>query len=514
MQVAGRAGGGSTRRPAPIQRLQRVLGNRRVLQLLAGLGETLKAREPEGMIGTALAGTRTPSRPYPHAEAIGRSFGRHAIAGLQAHLGPAASASASAIDAEAYAVGDHVVFSRAPDLRTAAHEAAHVIQQRAGVSLPGGVGRVGDAYERHADAVAARVQSGGSAEGLLDRVAAAGRGAAGGDAVVQRLIRYDYTTWLGAKPPSKALIEAYFSDFLMPEYRLALRSAKGEGSQKIVDDEQKGGLSTAYSNVVAQVHASKKTGVWTNCTAVVDTLVTEINKVLGNYTTWGEDLGSYSNREKRGGNWKTDPTKEALQKLEGLVIASGLGVKTAQLQPTKQTAGQPDIPGIKWSLARPVLPPSLFNLIRDIYASWHIGVVLDERGVEEQRTLEKNPKEPATLRSWHMNEQGQLPSISGGQIPQGANALHEHYKRTGQHPYNKEIKTGPIGYAEYTGTGLLNDAHNSKIVLDYKSGLIYLTVTHYQLYDRTDDKEPVYTQKNKTAGSGARSAWFYFDMTQ
>lgn len=82
------------------------------------------------------------------------------------------------------------------------------------------------------------------------------------------------------------------------------------------------------------------------------------------------------------------------------------------------------------------------------------------------------------------------------------------------HPYDKKNKSGPIGYAEYTGTGLEDDAHNSKIVLDYKSGLLYLTVTHYQLYDRSSDEVPTYTQQNKTAGSGAHSAWFYFDMTQ
>jgi hypothetical protein len=49
-----------------------------------------------------------------------------------------------------------------------AHEAAHVIQQRGGVQLKGGVGAVGDAHEQHADAVADRVVAGQSAEALLD----------------------------------------------------------------------------------------------------------------------------------------------------------------------------------------------------------------------------------------------------------------------------------------------------------------------------------------------------------
>jgi hypothetical protein len=89
---------------------------------------------------------------------------------------------ARAMGAQAFATGNHVAFASAPDLHTAAHEAAHVVQQRAGVQLKGGVGEVGDTYERHADAVADRVVAGESAQELLDHHAAAsstaGRGAA------------------------------------------------------------------------------------------------------------------------------------------------------------------------------------------------------------------------------------------------------------------------------------------------------------------------------------------------
>ena len=83
--------------------------------------------------------------------------------------------------AEAYATGDQIAFRSQPDLHTAAHEAAHVIQQRAGVQLDGGVGQAGDAYERHADQVADAVVGGRSAESLLG-----GGAAASGQAAVQR----------------------------------------------------------------------------------------------------------------------------------------------------------------------------------------------------------------------------------------------------------------------------------------------------------------------------------------
>jgi hypothetical protein len=66
--------------------------------------------------------------------------------------------------AEAYATGSSVAFTGAPDLHTAAHEAAHVVQQRGGVQLKGGVGEANDPYERHADAVADQVVQGKSAE--------------------------------------------------------------------------------------------------------------------------------------------------------------------------------------------------------------------------------------------------------------------------------------------------------------------------------------------------------------
>jgi hypothetical protein len=111
----------------------------------------------------------------PYLESIQRSFGRHDVSSIQAHTDSAAAASARDMNAEAFATGNHVVFGGAPNLKTAAHEAAHIVQQRAGVQLKGGVGEVGDPYERHADEVAERVGQGKSAEDLLDRFVPAGR---------------------------------------------------------------------------------------------------------------------------------------------------------------------------------------------------------------------------------------------------------------------------------------------------------------------------------------------------
>lgn len=104
----------------------------------------------------------------PYLERIQSAFGRHDVSAVQAHVGGRAAEASKSLGAEAYATGESTAFKSPPSLHTAAHEAAHVVQQRQGVSLPGGVGRVGDTYERHADLVADAVSKGQSAESLLD----------------------------------------------------------------------------------------------------------------------------------------------------------------------------------------------------------------------------------------------------------------------------------------------------------------------------------------------------------
>jgi hypothetical protein len=85
----------------------------------------------------------------PFLDQIQASFGaQHDVAGIQSHVGGAAAEGAAAMGAQAFATGDHVAFAQAPDLHTAAHEAAHIVQQRSGVSLKGGVGETGDSYEQ------------------------------------------------------------------------------------------------------------------------------------------------------------------------------------------------------------------------------------------------------------------------------------------------------------------------------------------------------------------------------
>ena len=131
----------------------------------------------------------------PHGDRIQQLFGsRHDVSTVQAHTGGEAAGACEAIGASAYATGNHVAFAGQPSLHTAAHEAAHVVQQRGGVQLKGGVGQAGDAYEQHADAVADKVVAGESAASLLDTMAGGGAQMA-----VQRATPISETTDTGNK---------------------------------------------------------------------------------------------------------------------------------------------------------------------------------------------------------------------------------------------------------------------------------------------------------------------------
>lgn len=127
---------------------------------------------------TARAGFSGPAERLPHLDMIQRSFGRHQVGDIRAHVGGPAAESARALGATAYAAGDQVAFTESPTLHTAAHEAAHVIQQRAGAATVQNAGRAGDRFEQHADRVADLAVAGQSAEAALDEMASTGVGSA------------------------------------------------------------------------------------------------------------------------------------------------------------------------------------------------------------------------------------------------------------------------------------------------------------------------------------------------
>lgn len=141
--------------------------------------------------GAAAQGVQGSGSPLPHLSAIQNAFGPdHDVSGVKSFVGGAAQQANDAMGSEAYVTDESVAFKNNPSLSTAAHEAAHVVQQRQGVNLPGGVGTPGDAYELQADAVAERVVAGQSAADLLGSPAAPD---SGGGAVQHKKTWSDHT---------------------------------------------------------------------------------------------------------------------------------------------------------------------------------------------------------------------------------------------------------------------------------------------------------------------------------
>jgi hypothetical protein len=223
------------------------------------------AASEAGVHAAAAQGIATPSSRLPHSDTIQGLFGRHDISSVQAHTGAEAAASARAMNADAYATGTHIVLGDRTDLHTAAHEAAHIVQQRGGVQLKGGVGAVGDVYEQHADAVADRVVAGESAVPLIDQMA--GGGHSGG--AVQRAPAMPASPAAGAggsgseiTPPAAGIDKPGFID---QSDGANIRTGPAEAGGKLVRDQP---LPPATRVFVSGTHPSAPQ--WWYVTAYLD----------------------------------------------------------------------------------------------------------------------------------------------------------------------------------------------------------------------------------------------------
>lgn len=74
---------------------------------------------------------KTKGKPLPPAEKMRmeKAFG-YDLSNVRIHCCPAYASVCKAIGSKAYAIGNDIVFGGAPDLFTAAHEAAHIVQQQ------------------------------------------------------------------------------------------------------------------------------------------------------------------------------------------------------------------------------------------------------------------------------------------------------------------------------------------------------------------------------------------------
>lgn len=153
---------------ASVLRLQRAAGNAGVAQLLDA------DAEPESPVKKVVGqGGGEPLEPAVRGR-MESSFGTD-FSGVRVHGGGSAAASARAVDAHAYTVGNEIVLGegQTPDSpsheRTLAHELTHVVQQRSGPvdGTPAGGGiaisNPTDRFERAAETTADRVMATGRA---------------------------------------------------------------------------------------------------------------------------------------------------------------------------------------------------------------------------------------------------------------------------------------------------------------------------------------------------------------
>lgn len=103
----------------------------------------------------ALFGSSERSGPLPHRAVMERAFGQ-SFSDVQARVG--ARRALDQIGAQAATSGSSVAFAHSsPDVETVAHELAHVVQQRRGLSTRPGLSHPQDAHEREAELMAAEV---------------------------------------------------------------------------------------------------------------------------------------------------------------------------------------------------------------------------------------------------------------------------------------------------------------------------------------------------------------------
>jgi hypothetical protein len=162
-------------------RLQRTAGNASVADLIDGMS-------PAAAVQQVLAGPAGAPLDAAMQARMEAAYGAD-FSSVRVHTGQDAAASAAALGARAYTVGEDIVLgAHAVDEQTMAHELAHVVQQREG-PVDGKAGPDGlsvsdpdDRFEQAAESVAGRVSAGPAPDGSLAMRPSVG----GGQATAQR----------------------------------------------------------------------------------------------------------------------------------------------------------------------------------------------------------------------------------------------------------------------------------------------------------------------------------------
>lgn len=231
--------------------------------------EALKVRPGKAPGDIARAGVAGANKALPHLARIQQSFGRHDISNVRAAVGGNAADASKTLGARAFAIESNVGFADAPDLHTAAHEAAHTVQQREGVHLAGGVDvGAGDPLEQHADRVADAVVAGRSAESLLDKVPASGgkssgvqrktEGSESHDPAPKATGRAD-VAWAYLRANESKFLEAFgrrLASVPLPTHARVTLAANGIGAQLATSIAEANGQNPLFITLPELMHPS------------------------------------------------------------------------------------------------------------------------------------------------------------------------------------------------------------------------------------------------------------------
>jgi hypothetical protein len=303
--------------------------------------------------------------------------------------------------------------------------------------------------------------------------------------------------WLNGNQPDKERLREYFYEFEIPyQEKIVNQYVKSEDAIKAVN-----GLYKTYQTNFSQT-AQSSIQNFNRPLRDLNNLVQNINKFLAGTLNlpdiYANDLPD---------SWKNMET--ALKAMHGMTSHVSL------IAP--KSRHQFGIPTIAYASVKDNAPKALWRLVRDIYISWRAGSVFDRRTPQEIQNQTITSDIPGALRGWHMNMSEGLPALPNIAVPVNAQPIFQHYKNTSKVMNiigQGEQPQGPIGYAEYTGSGIMDDLHYSKIVLDYLQGRVYVTVSHYQNWlikgnaENTNDYKAV----GQNPGQGEFSAWFYIKM--
>lgn len=194
---------------------------------------------PEATHEAAARGMSGMGQQIPFLPEMEEAFGTD-LGGVTAHTGPEAQEANQEMGSAGYASDGQVAFDSAnPTKEVVAEEVTHVLQQRHGVQLEGGVGKPGDPYEQEAGGVAKRVARG-------EKVHEIGQKYAGGSAsgAVQHSVQhslYDVATGVFGKGAVDTAVGVYnavkeWVDLLGPKLELLSKIQDGSWAADAIKD--------------------------------------------------------------------------------------------------------------------------------------------------------------------------------------------------------------------------------------------------------------------------------------